>query len=212
MIHPDPTTTSPTSRSGAARQSARMSTEAFESVLDAARVGAEWAFSVLYREHNHLLLRYFAARAPREADDLAAEVWLAAARRLGTFEGDATAFRSWLFTIAHHRLVQHWRDTGRRPPGDSYDAAPEQPVGEPGGGDPAEAVGSVMSAQDAVRRIAAVLSPEQAEVVLLRILGGLDVDQVAVAVGKRPGAVRVLQHRALKKLATSEIFLEGVTP
>ena len=211
MIHPDPTTSLSSVRPGEARESARMSAEAFESVLDAARVGAEWAFSALYREHNHLLLRYFAARAPRDADDLTAEVWLAAARRLGSFEGDATAFRSWLFTIAHHRLVQHWRDSGRRPPSDSSGDSGDRSACEPGGGDPAEAVAEVMSAQDAVRRITAVLSPDQAEVVLLRVLGGLDVEQVAATIGKRPGAVRVLQHRALKKLASSEIFLQGVT-
>ena len=212
MIHPDPTSARPSARRGPARDSERMSAEAFESVLDAARVGAEWAFSVLYRDHNHLLLRYFAARVPGEADDLTAEVWLAAARRLGSFEGDAPAFRSWLFTIAHHRLVQHWRDRSRRPRSERVDEIAEPLSGAPAGGDPAEVVGAALSAQDALRRIIAVLSPEQAEVVLLRILGGLDTDQVAAAIGKRPGAVRVLQHRALKRLASCELFLEGVTP
>ena len=45
------------------------------------------------------------------------------------------------------------------------------------------------------------LSPDQAEVILLRVLAGLDVGQVAKILGKRAGAVRVLQHRGLRKLA-----------
>src|SRR6266511_5794041 len=56
----------------------------------------------------------------------------------------------------------------------------------------------------------ATLPPDQAEVVLLRILGGLSVREVAVITGKRPGTVRVLQHRALRRLAR-EVRREAVT-
>ncbi|MGH9055101.1 MAG: RNA polymerase sigma factor [Acidimicrobiales bacterium] len=55
------------------------------------------------------------------------------------------------------------------------------------------------------------LTPAQAEVVLLRVLADLDVGQVAAIVGRRPGAVRVLQHKALQRLAKSIPSLEGVT-
>lgn len=212
MIDPLPPRAAPavTTRGRTRPAPAQAGTEAFGSLLEAARSGAEWAFSALYRDHNHLLLRYFGSRAPREADDLAAEVWMAAARRLGSFEGDAGAFRAWLFTIAHHRLVQHWRDGTRRP------VTTREGLGEVDrpdtGGDPADAVIDAAVTQDALRRITATLSPDQAEVVLLRVLGGLDVGQVAAALHKRPGAVRVLQHRALRKLADQEIFPEGVTP
>jgi RNA polymerase sigma-70 factor (ECF subfamily) len=181
----------------------------FDTVLIAAQAGAEWAFSRLYRDLNPRLLRYLAAQAPGEAEDLAAETWLGAARRLGSFSGDEDAFRAWMFTIAHHRLVQHWRSVKRRPvaPADPYDM-PERPSGE----DLESSVVGGLTAMEASRRIAAVLSPDQAEVVLLRVLGGLDTEQVAEIVRKRPGAVRVLQHRALKRLAAQNFSPEGVTP
>ena len=181
--------------------------EAFESVLHAAQAGGEWAFARLYDEYNPRLLRYFAARAPAAAEDLASDTWLGAARGLAAFDGDETKFRSWLFTIAHRRLADHWAASrpGRAGPVPTADLD-----GLPAVDDPERTVVEAHSARAAVQRIAAILSPDQAEIVLLRLLGGLDVDQVAEVVGKRPGAVRVMQHRALRKLAR-EISLEEVT-
>ena len=68
----------------------------------------------------------------------------------------------------------------------------------------------MVSAEEAAAAIAAVLTPDQADVVLLRVLAGLDVDQVAQILRKRPGTVRVLQHKALRRLA-GRFSLEGVT-
>lgn len=185
--------------------------EAFESVLAAAQAGAERAFAALYDDFNPRLLRYFAARAPRVADDLAAETWLGAAGGLRTFVGDEQSFRSWLFTIAHRRLVDYWRDQAANAGGPtSGEAGIASTTGEDPTQGPEEIVVSADSAQGAARKIASILSPDQAEVILLRVVGGLDLEQVADVLGKRPGTIRVLQHRALKKLAR-EISLEDVT-
>lgn len=177
----------------------------FEEVLAAARSGAEWAFSALYRDLNPPLLRYFASRVPADAEDLAAETWMGAADRIGSFSGGEQDFRRWLFTIAHHRMVQYWRSASRRrdhcvPDAELLDHA------DPAS--PSEEVVASISAVSAAARIASLLTPEQAEIVLLRVLGGLTVDEVAEVVGKRPGAVRVAQHRALKKLADENFTLE----
>jgi RNA polymerase sigma-70 factor (ECF subfamily) len=59
-----------------------------------------------------------------------------------------------------------------------------------------------MSAQEAITELTSVLPAEQAEVLMLRVVGGLPVEEVARVVGKRPGTVRVLQHRALRRLAS----------
>jgi RNA polymerase sigma-70 factor (ECF subfamily) len=176
--------------------------------MAAAQQGAEWAFAVLYRELNPRLLRYFAARAPGSAEDLAAETWLGAARHLGSFTGTEEGFRAWLFTIAHRRLVQHWREMKRRPPATGDLEAALDAESAP---DSADAAVNAVFAQEAAKQIAAALSPDQAEVVLLRVLGGLDVDQVADILGKRPGSVRVLQHKALRRLAAENFSVEGVT-
>lgn len=171
--------------------------ESFRSVLLAAQAGGEWAFAELYDSYNPLLERYFAARAPSAAEDLAAETWMGAARNLAGFRGDEDQFRSWLFTIAHHRLADHREDLQRR----GRDLADTDALMNVMAPDDTE--GSVLeslSGRAAAQKIAAALTPEQAEVVLLRVVGGLDVDQVAKIIGRRPGTVRVLQHRALKTL------------
>lgn len=183
-----------------------MASGEFESVLAAAQAGAEWAFGVLYEDYNPRLLRYFAARAPRATDDLAADTWLSVATGLVTFEGSEDRFRSWLFTIAHRRLVDHWRDRSGEPAGSDQPLDDAALVGE----DPEDLVVSASSAQAAARKIASLLNREQAEVVLLCVVGGLNVEQVAEILGKRPGTIRVLQHRALRKLV-KEISLEDVT-
>ncbi len=182
--------------------------EEYRDVLDAARAGEERAFARLYRDLNAPLLRYFAAHAPSEAEDLASETWLAAARRLGSFEGDERDFRAWLFTIAHRRLVQHWRDAARRP---RQVAGAETFETVLGSSDTEREALEATEAVAAARALAAALTRDQAQVVLLRVLGELTVEEVAAALGKRPGTVRVLQHRALRRLA-EKFALDHVTP
>ena len=166
----------------------------FAAVLSAAQAGDETAVATLYRDLNPRLVRYLAMRAPGVAEDLASEVWLAASRHLPGFVGDEGAFRGWMFTIARHQVAQHWRRAGRR----RTDPVPDEDLaGRAGGDDPQE----TLIAQAAVRDLVAGLSGEQAEVVLLRVLGGFSVEEVAGILHKRPGTVRVIQHRALRKLA-----------
>lgn len=171
--------------------------EQFKSVLAAAKTGAEWAIAALYRELQPSLLRYLRAQAPADGEDLASEVWLDAAAGLRRFNGDEAAFRRWLFTIARRRLIDFRRRDGRRravlnPLESSFDAS-----------DAADPEARVIAASETEAALARLdgLPLDQAEVVLLRVIGGLDVEEVAAIVGKKPGAVRVLQHRALNRLA-----------
>ena len=175
----------------------------FCGVLAAARAGAAWALVALYREFQPGILRYLKARAPGEGEDLAAEVWLDAAAGLGRFEGDETGFRAWLFTIAHRRLVdQRRRDARHRSLLGSLERLEQS--------NPLDCEAEVLASNgiDAALALIARLPRDQAEVVLLRVVGGLDADEVAAIVGKKAGTVRVLQHRALKRLA-AELTKEG---
>jgi RNA polymerase sigma-70 factor (ECF subfamily) len=65
---------------------------------------------------------------------------------------------------------------------------------------------------EAVRRIRALLPPDQAEVVLLRVVAGLSVGEVAAVLGRKPAAVSVLQHRALRRLADRLAAPQHLTP
>ena len=175
-----------------------VSLDDFDSTLAAAQAGEEWAVAVLYRDLNPRLLRYLRTQAPEVAEDLASEVWMGAARQLPGFTGDESAFRGWLFTIARRRVIQHWRQTGRR----RTRPVPVEDLLERPSDEDGEAVAlRGLNAQAAIDLLAAHLPPDQLEVVLLRVVAELDVEQVAALVGKSRGAVRVMQHRALKRLA-----------
>ena len=163
-------------------------TDEFATLLDAARAGGEWALTRLYREVNPSLARFLRAQLGDEADDVGSETWLSVARSLQSFDGDQDAFRAWVFTIAKRRVVDHLRAKGRRP-------APVEPAPIPSAEDVA------LSGDEAAQRIVACLPPEHAQIVLLRVVGGFSVEEVARITGHRPGNVRVIQHRALKRLA-----------
>jgi RNA polymerase sigma-70 factor, ECF subfamily len=178
--------------------------DAFPALLASARAGGQAALDQIFRTYHPRLLRYLRAQQqPTVADDLAAETWLAVAGGLARFRGDEAGFRAWLFTIARRRLVEHHRRELRRRteplPPDRLD----RPVERGWGGDPATITLDHLGAQQAVALLVADLTPDQAEAVLLRVIGGLDVAEVAGIMGRSPGNVRVLCHRALTRLATS---------
>src|SRR5215213_5019860 len=138
-----------------------------------------------------------ALAAAARGDDLASETWLRVAGRLGRFSGDERAFRAWVFTVARHRAVDRWRRSARR----HDELVPTDALVDlPAPDDPAGAALEAISSRAAVALIA-TLPPDQAEVVLLRVVAGLEVAEVAAITGKRPGHVRVLAHRALRRLA-----------
>jgi RNA polymerase sigma-70 factor, ECF subfamily len=170
----------------------------FESVLLAAQTGDQRALGLIYKTNQPRLLRYLRAAEPRDAEDIASDAWLDACRNLTSFHGDEDAFRGWLFTIARRRLVDHRRRRARRPaePRAELDDATTTPSAED------DAVAGRLG-DEAATRIVSALPAEQAEVVMLRVVADLSVAQVAEIVGKKPGAVRVLQHRALHRLAES---------
>jgi RNA polymerase sigma-70 factor (ECF subfamily) len=168
----------------------------FETVLAAARAGAEWALAVLYRDLQPPLLRYLQVQEAAEADDLASEVWLDVAAGLSRFEGDETSFRRWFFTIARRRVLDCRRQRSRR----RTDPVPPPAFAELQGSHDVEGeVLAAISTREALAHIAALPAAE-AEVVALRVIADLDAKSVAAITGRTPGAVRVLQHRALKRL------------
>jgi RNA polymerase sigma-70 factor (ECF subfamily) len=169
----------------------------FPAVLTAAAGGDEDAFGVLWHDLQPRLLRYFKVIAPGAAEDLAAETWVAIIRAIGRFQGDEAAFRAWVFTIARHKARDGWRRAARAP----VQELPATGLAEPAApDDPAAAVLEGFSTRAALALIA-TLPAGQAEAIVLRVVAGLEVKQVAELLDKRPGTVRVLTHRGLRKLA-----------
>lgn len=180
--------------------------ESFESVLGAARTGQGWAWEAIYRELAPAVLGYLRARGAAEPNDLTAEVFLQLVRDLQSFEGGEREFRAWVFTVAHHRLVDERRRRGRRP----VESVPAEAIADEQVGGDVEDEALARIEEQRVRRVLARLSGDQQSVLLLRILGDLTVDQIAGVLGKTPGAVKALQRRGLAALKR-EISRLGVT-
>jgi RNA polymerase sigma-70 factor (ECF subfamily) len=168
--------------------------EAFGSILEAARAGAEWAWSRLYRDLAGPVLGYLRGKGAADPEDLLGEVFLQLARNIGTFQGGERAFRSWVFTVAHHRVIDERRYRGRRPTVLAGDPPPAVTAGDV----EQEALESLGTHR--VVELLADLSPDQRDVLLLRIVADLTIDEVARIVGKRTGAVKALQRRGLEAL------------
>jgi RNA polymerase sigma-70 factor (ECF subfamily) len=171
--------------------------DGFDAAIAGAVDGERPALADLYRHLHPPILRYLRTFEPVEAEDLASEVWLGVIANLDTFRGDERALRAWAFTIARSRLIDLRRRRARRA---TDPTSPEVLAEHAERRDVEEEALAKLSTEAAIAQISS-LSRDQAEVVLLRVLGGLSVAEVASIVGKRPGTVRVLQHRALRRLA-----------
>jgi RNA polymerase sigma-70 factor, ECF subfamily len=170
---------------------------AFEVALADARTGNQDAFAAIFRDIQPSLLRYLQVIAPDAADDVAGDTWLHVIAGLAGFRGDEQAFRAWLFTIARHRAIDWARARDRRQALPARLGVADGPRVAP---DTADVVAERL-ATEAVLAAIASLPEDQAEIIMLRVVAGLDAPAVAGIVGKTPGAVRVAAHRGLRRLA-----------
>jgi RNA polymerase sigma factor (sigma-70 family) len=182
-----------------------MPQERFSALLEAAREGSEGAWAEIFRWLAPAVLGYLRANGAPEPEDTLSEAFLQAARDLPRFEGDQRRFRAWVFTIAHNRLIDARRAAARRPV--EPVAVPPEPVVV---GDAAGDEALARISREEVERVLERLSPDQRAVLLLRVLGELTVAEVALALGKRPGAVKALQRRGLAAVRR-ELGKQGVT-
>jgi RNA polymerase sigma factor (sigma-70 family) len=176
----------------------------FDRLLAAARAGDRDAWGEIYGALAPGVLGYVRARGASDPEDLTGEVFVQVVRDLSSFEGGAAGFRAWVFTIAHHRLLDQRRLETRRP----------QSVGEPveavqvhGGDVEAEALERISFRR--VTELLEALSADQRDVLLLRIVGDLSLEDVARVTGKRTGAVKQLQRRGLAAIRR-QLEREGV--
>jgi RNA polymerase sigma-70 factor, ECF subfamily len=160
-----------------------------------ARQGSIKAFDDIYRSLAGQVASYLRWHRATDPDGLTNDVFAQVHRNLPRFEGDEQGFRSWVFTIAHHRMIDDRRRANRLPRLQD-DLGVEEHMGL---GDVEDEAFAVL-AHDRVRDLLTVLSPDQRDVVLLRIIADLSVEEVARMLDKREGAIKALQHRALAAL------------
>lgn len=178
------------SQRGGGRSSPRLA-----SLVVDARAGCPRAFEGIYRLLAGQVASYLRWHRASDPDGLTNDVFAQIHRKLPAFEGDDQRFRSWVFTIAHHRMIDDRRVANRQPR-----VQGDETVGEKVHCGDVEEDAFAVLAHDHVRDLVAVLSPDQRDVVLLRIVADLSVEEVARLLDKREGAVKALQHRALAAL------------
>lgn len=170
--------------------------ERFDDVLPAARRGSEDAWAQLYDDLAPVLLGYLRGRGALDPEDLLGETWVQVVRHIDEFRGDERGFRSWVFTIAHRRLIDGRRSQRRRPEdlSPAEDLEPALPAVE------AEPEALATLGTEEVVGLLDHLTEDQREVLLLRLVGGLRLAEIAEVTGRPRQAVKSLQKRGIEHL------------
>jgi RNA polymerase sigma-70 factor (ECF subfamily) len=178
-----------------------------DAVVAAAKAGDQDAWRALYRAHAGRLVVWLQTRSGTDgavsAEDVAAQTWLTAAEKVGSYHGDADEFGAWLFGIARRVAANTRRRAGRRRTHPVADAAPVTTVAGPD---------TLVPDRAWVRDLLAGLSPRERDVVTCMDVVGLSATEAAQALGMTPVAVRVARHRALRRLrrdADATLLLVG---
>lgn len=162
------------------------------------------AFAVLYRRYLDRVYAYcfYLLGDHHDAEDATERTFLAALRALDGFRDRGSSFRAWLFRIAHNELANAVRGRSRRRRHtlnlDGMGEGVEPPA--PEASDPAQALDRLDDARR-VRSALERLPADRRQVVVLRFVDGLSAAEIGDVLGRSVGAVRVLQHRALRDLA-----------
>lgn len=167
-------------------------------LVERARRGDPEAFAQLYRLHVQAIFRYTFHRVNdvHLAEDLTSDVFARALKSIADYADQGKPFIAWLYRIAHARVVDHYRRSDRRPVEGDLDAEPI-PV-------TADLDQGILRRQaaGALRAALVRLTDEQQQVVILRFIEGYPVETVAQIMGKNANAIKALQHRALRALAS----------
>jgi RNA polymerase sigma-70 factor (ECF subfamily) len=176
-----------------------------DDVLPAAALGEAWALRAVDQQLSPRVHAYLRARGASEPEDLTSEVFLAVLPRIPTVTGGGAGLTALAFSVARARLVDELRRRGRRGTHLEF-----RPSADPRASASAEEEATQALRTQAVAKTLAQLPDDQRDVLLMRIVGDLTVEQVAEAIGRTPGAVKQLQRRGL--LALRALVAEGRVP
>lgn len=183
--------------------------DAFERLLAGAAAGEGWAFTELYERYAQRVKAFAASRRVADPDAVANDVMLRVFHNVATFKGDEAGLTSWTFTIARNRIIDERRAASRRPeivPEGEVESAAAAP--EPARS--AEESALERMSHDRALQLLDLLTEDQREVVALRMIADLSLEQVATIVDKPITAVKALQRRGLQRLQR-EILAEEVS-
>lgn len=156
------------------------------------------AFGELYSIYLAPIYRYvsYQVRDKMTAEDIVEEVFVKAWKAIGTCKGKSQTFSAWLYRIAHNHVVNTLRRMNKRVSLESVEMDIETLIEVT---NPEQEVEAKLARQELLEAMTC-LSQNQRQVIMLKFIEGLDNSEIAQILGKREGAIRVLQMRALYKL------------
>jgi RNA polymerase sigma-70 factor (ECF subfamily) len=166
-----------------------------DDLCESARRGESWALTEVWHRYSPAVVGYLRSRGVVDAEDLASEVFLQVFRRIQNFRGDESDLRTFVFSVAHARYVDDRRRVARR--GIDAEFVPEDHRSV---SDSAETEALDRVATQRAVALIETLTPDQRDVLLLRIVADLSLEETARTLGKKVGAVKALQHRGLAAL------------
>ena len=161
--------------------------------LSAALAGEPSGFSAVYASIAPAVLGYFRARGVDDAEALTQDVFVDVLPKLAKVTGGRSGLRTFIFSVAHARLVDHHRRAERTPYLAEYDPLDDTRYA-------ASAEDEVLGSLGGITASLSRLNDEQREVLVLRIVADLSIEQVARIMDKSPGAIKQLQRRGLSAL------------
>ncbi|RAY15304.1 RNA polymerase subunit sigma-70 [Actinomadura craniellae] len=197
IVPPSPQVGTREPRAGARRTARVPESDEIKRLVLRARDGETEAFGQLYDHYLELVYKYIYYRVGTHAlaEDLTSDTFLRALRRMSDFNWQGKDFGAWLVTIARNLVADHFKSsryrleicTAETLEGDRLEEGPERAVLE------SMTTGVLLNA---IRR----LNSEQQECIVLRFLHGLSVAETALIMGKKTGAIKALQYRAVRTL------------
>jgi RNA polymerase sigma factor (sigma-70 family) len=166
-----------------------------DDALARAQLGDPAAFEQIYLHLSPLVHGYFTGRGAEDAESLTQEVFLTVFTRLASVRGEPGSLRTFVFSVAHARHVDEVRRRARRPVPVGYD-----PDADFRTSPSAESVALERLGGGELEELLRSLKAEYRDVLLLRVVAGLSLEQVAEVVGRSTGSVKQLQRRALIRL------------
>ena len=173
----------------------RASAEIEALLIEQAAKGDPQSFARLYDLHFDRVYRYIFYRVSDIgiAEDLTQEVFLRGWKALRRFKKTGSPFVAWLLAIAHNLVIDYYRSR-RRESSLEADIVPSHSATAP------QQIAEVRWEQRRLQEAIRQLRPEQQEVIVLHFIEGFEYSEIAGLLRKSEGAVRVIQHRALKEL------------
>lgn len=168
-------------------------------LVPALRAGDPDAFAEIYRSHAGALYRYLLAqlRDHGTAEDLTNETFVRTLRSAHTLRESTEELRPWLFRIARNLLFDHVGSARNR-----REVVVDRPDEDHRSWGP-DPLSTVIQEAERTRLVASLneLSEDQRQCLMLRFLGDATIAETAAVMGRKTGAIRVLQYRAIRRLA-----------